>query len=121
MSTMRFEPKPDEPYGKCKDCGEVQQIEADSRRHMHDTFEAAKKAGRSSGHAIKITNPSRKHRIEMRTGSIVGEHIDEAMRDLGRLVDDGDVTADEVRDSLWMFSDFREAWDEWFDEEDDES
>lgn len=112
MTSTRFDPKPDATYGTCVTCGAEQATEADSKEHMSKTLEEARGKGKSSSHRIRIANPSRKHRIEMRTGSIVGEHLGEAMRDLERLVVDGDVTADEVSESLWMHSDFQEAWDE---------
>ena len=121
MSSTRFDPDPDAIYGKCLTCGQEQATEADSKHHMSATHEEARKNGGTSGHKISISNPSRPYRVSAHTSSIVDDALDRAMSDMQRIVDNDDATSDEIRDSLWMYSDFQEAWDEWNAEEGDEA
>lgn len=121
MTSTRFDQDPDAIYGTCITCGEDQHTEADSKQHMSQTLEDAKMTGQSRGHGIQILNPTRGYRIEAATSSIVDEAIERAMGDMRRLVDNDEATENEIRESLWMHSDFREAWDEWNNEGDGES
>lgn len=120
MTSTRFDQDPDAIYGRCLTCGEEQPTEADSKHHMSQTHEEAMENGRNRSHSISVYNPSRQYRIEAHASSIVDEALDRAMRDLQRVVDNGDATEDEIRDSLWLYSDFQEEWDSW-NSEDDES
>ena len=121
MTTKRFDQDPDSIYGRCLTCGEEQATEADSKHHMSETHEEARKNGGTKGHTISISNPSRTYRVSAHTSSVVDEALDGAMRDMQRLVDNDDATVDEIRDSLWMHGDFQEAWDDWNAEEGEES
>ena len=83
---------------------------------MSETHEEARKNGGNRGHTISITNPGRTGRVHSETSRIVESAMEDAMSDLQRLVDDGHATGAEIRESMWMYSDFKDAWDEWVED-----
>jgi hypothetical protein len=109
--TSRFDPTPDEPYGKCMDCGAALTTEADSRAHMSSTFKQSTSQS-SSSHRVRITNPSRPERIRREMARIVDDALYDAMEALDRLTGRAELTDNEVAEALRMWPDFADAWDE---------
>ncbi|MFB7917062.1 hypothetical protein [Streptomyces sp. NPDC056061] len=117
MTTRRFDSDPDEPYGRCLQCPSlVLTTQADATTHMTETYVAAQADGGTSGHSVEVTNPPRSRRIETEVARVVDTAITDAIDRLQRLVELGDVTAEEITHSLRWHNEFDEAWQEHFNE-----
>ena len=101
-----------QPYGKCNDCGVVLSDKDASSAHMSETYAVAKASGGSSSHSIRVLNDDRDGRIKCSVANVVDDTIIGALEELWRLVDDGDVTEEEVSAALSFHSDFQDAWNQ---------
>lgn len=108
----RFDPRPDEAYGRCLICDLELPTELVANEHMSETLEAAKTdaQGNARGHRVRVSNPTRAQRIEMEVSRIVDSAIDDAMNELDRL--SGDATSKEIHTALGGNFEFQEAWEE---------
>lgn len=113
MSADRFNPDPKADYGHCLVCPATFAAAEEANAHMSATFEEAKAKGESSGHRVRITNPSRGRRIESEISRLISYAIDGVMCDIDRLVDRGDITEDEAKVALCFHPDFADAREEW--------
>jgi hypothetical protein len=108
-----FNPEPGALYARCSDCGKALADEASVRTHSEETMKPTGEAGVTArSHRVRILNPSREQRISGEVDRIVGDATQAACDDLWRLVDDGDLTEDEVAVALRWHDDFSEAWEE---------
>lgn len=110
----RLDPEPGKPYAQCKDCEVVAETQADARQHMSET--QGSKGNRS--HGMRITNATRPERIESAIRSDVDIVIADAMDDLDRYVQRGEMTDEEIKEALRWYPDFADAWDEYVEEGD---
>lgn len=113
MSTGRFDPAPDKPYGVCETCGIELAAYADMRAHLSETHAAHGKRS----HRVKLTNLSRGERIDQAVSRIVDDRIEDAMNDIERLVTAGDITDEEAATALRCHSNFHDAWQEYIEED----
>ncbi len=111
----RFDPLPDEPYGKCATCDAVMQTPQDSANHLKETFETAPQPGERFSHSVSVSNASRPTRISQAIGQIVEDAINEAMEEVDRLVESEDLTYEEAETALASYDGFSDAWEEWKD------
>lgn len=102
----RFDPRPDEPYGKCENCGLTLETEDDSRAHMQETYVSGLKS-----HRIAVKNPGRPSRVRSWVGGVISDAIDDAINNLRDEMSRGDVAAEEIGESLKWYSDFSDAWE----------
>lgn len=115
-TTDRFDPHPDQPYGRGED-GEIFQTKDEAQEYMHRTFLEAKAEGGIHGKRVRVTNPSRKENISHFVSMKIESALEEAMNELTRAVEDGDATEKEIRDELWSAGpDLEEMFDEWMEE-----
>lgn len=107
-----FDPTPGAPFGHCLTCGTVFAAEEDANEHMNTTLEDAKARGEAPrSHSVRHTNPTRPTRIRRRVMSIVDDALEDAMCEMDRLLEAGDVTEAEIVTALGGTPDFQEAWD----------
>lgn len=102
----RFDQDPSQPYGHCVTCEITLATQQDANAHMSETFDGGK------SHTTRATNLTRQQHIERAVGFEVEAAISDAIESLGRLVDRGDATSDEIGQALRLYSDFGGAWEE---------
>lgn len=107
-----YDPTPDVAYAICGTCDITLPTEADGNAHMDETIQ--QHGGRS--HQIRITNPTRERRIRRAVGSHVADAVDDACNEFERMVERGDVTAEEITEAIAFHPDFADAWDEYLSE-----
>jgi protein subunit release factor A len=114
MTTNRYDPAPDAPHGHCLNCPAAFDTEAAANEHMSKTRAKAKSRGAGErSHQIRITNPSRDHRISRHISGIVDDAIEGAMCELDRIVERNDATEAEISRALQAWPDFHEFRDDW--------
>lgn len=110
MTTDRFDPTPDLPYGSCVTCGITLEAREDAQSHMKETLVAGKMPRRS--HTTRSMNPTREDRIEREVRFIVEDAIQDAIDEIERLVEQGHITRDEATKALRdVPGDFTDAWE----------
>lgn len=108
MTSDRFDPNPDEPYGHCSDCRDVFDTEDAAEAHMGQTFMGG------SSHRIRVTNPIRARRIESEVSFCIDTALNDLFDELIRLVDNDDATEAEIAEALrWGGRDLDDAWVDW--------
>lgn len=110
-------------YAKCTTCGIDLATPADAEQHRHETFEAARNTpgAETRGHATRVVNPTPEEVAAGRVRQVVEDALHEAMGRLDDLVDSGIVTTAQVTEELRWFSDFSDEWDEWLQENGEQS
>ena len=106
--TNRFDPDPNQPYGRTAG-GEVLQTEEDMRKLLQN--------GEGPGF---VKNPSRPDRIENEGWRILEGHLEEAIEEILSLVDREEITVEEAKDAYYansnmgdyIFEDYLEGYDE---------
>lgn len=101
-TSNRFNPEPDQPYGKCTDCNLELPTEEDAAAHRKATAGSIRTPGRSykATHATRATNPGRQERLRQEVRREVESAIEDLMAELARLVEDQDATKDEIATAL---------------------
>lgn len=115
-TTSRFDPRPDEAYGRCTTCGQEQPTEDDANRHMSQTHAEAALRGENVSHSVSVTNPGRRRRIDREVGSLLSSHLERFCEELYELVDEGDITAEEAAKAVSMYPDASDVWQQWYAE-----
>lgn len=109
LADSRFDPEEGAPHGTCVTCGRVLDTETDVRAHLDETLTEG------HSHRVRIGNPSRPSRIEAALESLIDHAIDDVMDDIQKLVDDGQLTAEEAQVALSRHDDFSDGWRAWVD------
>ncbi len=94
------------PYGRCKSCdiGDLATQEI-AQKHMIE-----------QGHTISVLNQTRRDRIRNHVTDEVIGGMERVCERLYRLIDNGDLTVDEVRDAMRSAPDPGDEWDEYLRE-----
>lgn len=106
--TNRFDPDPNQPYGRTAG-GEVVQTEDDMYKVLQN-----------GDGPVFIQNHSRPQRIENEVWRILGDHLEEAIEEILSLVDREEITVEEAKDAYYansdmgdyLFEDYLEGYDE---------
>lgn len=111
--TGRFDPhNPEDPRGKCTSCALVLATEEDVKKHLSETFEAAKAAGSTSGHGVQILRSTRAELIQRYVSSELDDALNEVVDDLFKVIDRGDATRAEITEAVkWQYADLSDAWE----------
>lgn len=112
MTTDRFDPPKDSaaPCANCNDCSFVGATEDEANAHMHETLEAAKAAGKSSGHRMTIATPNRESRISRNISDILYGAVERALDEIQQLVDDDHITENEAAHAIACAGNPSTAW-----------
>ncbi|MGP9725419.1 hypothetical protein ACT3SZ_15520 [Corynebacterium sp. AOP40-9SA-29] len=114
-----YNPDPDRPYARCKDCGEVFADRASAREHQEESMGplSGPRAIRTS-HTIRVTNLTRAERIDYAVDGVVYDALREhgdmcgrelefnedtdrfISREIADMIRGNDITRDEAEDAL---------------------
>ena len=103
MTSTRYDPRPNEPYGVCLTCDMTLDDGLAADKHMSDTTPVG---GRS--HSTRTTNPTRKQRVQRAIDSIIEDAIADALDEVLDLTDEH-ITRSEARAALFWHPDFLDA------------
>ena len=104
-------------YAECRDCDAILADKDAVSAHAKETMTPTGQPGVTArSHGWRVVTPTPEEVTQRRISNLVGNAIEDAMieaiDDLRRSVDRGDITEDEVREGLRHYPDFRDAWDE---------
>lgn len=117
MTSNRFDPRPNEPYGVSSD-GEAFATEAEANKWLNKALREARGRGEFKKISVTITNPDRQTRIKNFVNWAVDDGLQEAMRRIHHAFREGDATEQEIRDALQVTHlDLEELFNEWVDEQ----
>ncbi|AWN07775.1 hypothetical protein HOT31_gp104 [Microbacterium phage Hendrix] len=103
MSTSRFDPTPDQPYGTCLTCGEVIQTSEDATAHLSKTFDESKAVRgdlSATSHRVQGTNPDRASRIQSFVDQEIEDALENLYEELDREVTRNNLTEEELTEAL---------------------
>ena len=109
----RFDPADGADYGRCRDCDAALVSEDDANEHMNSTL-TSNSLGNRESHSVMILNPSRERRVGQAVRWAVADALDSAVAEFEGLLDD--ASEEEIGDALWMYPDFKDAWEEYLNE-----
>lgn len=101
----RFDPEEGVDYGVCVTCEISLKTPEDAQNHRSETFNG------NRSHSTRAINPTREERIMRAVDHVIDDVMFTAMELLEELVSRDGATREEISDSLFWYSDFKDAWD----------
>lgn len=110
---------PEQPYGKCSDCGKEVASRDELSEHLKETQPEVMLVG-SKSHSVRIVNPTRAEKARNRVGDVVQAVLDDAMDEIESLLFLKEATREDIKKALVGHPDFADAWAEYIRERDAE-
>lgn len=117
ITSDRFNPKNTGPYG-CGEDGEIFQSKEEADAYTTRTLEEARANGGSRSKSVTFNYATREDLIRRFVTREIEDALEDAMNELCDAVDNGDVTADEIRKALFYATDLEDMFDDWMEEYD---